>query len=127
MGVKYETINNEQKVEALVSNMNDGEWVPFVVAGQNTGKVQWVRVNGEGESLLATGFWHHTPEEHPDGMPYGVAGNETFHVLEGKAELHTKDGKKITLGKGDVFSASNGFEATWKTLAPFTKFFIVSE
>lgn len=127
MGVKYESMKNEQKVQVIVSNVKEGEWGPFVVAGQNIGKVKWLRINGEGEPLLATGFWHHTPEEHPDGMPYGVKGNETFNVIEGKAELYTTDGKVITLEKGDVFTASNGFEATWKTLAPFTKFFVVSE
>jgi uncharacterized cupin superfamily protein len=127
VGVRYQTIINEQKVQALVSSIKDGEWVPFVEAGQNIGRVQWLRVNGEGESLLATGFWHHTPEEHPDGMLYEVKGNETFHVLKGKAELHTKDGKSISLETGDVFTASNGFEATWKTLSAFTKFFVVSE
>jgi uncharacterized cupin superfamily protein len=55
-----------------------------------------------------------------------VSGTETFHVLEGEAELETPDGTRIALTPGVVVSFPDGFTATWRTRTPFKKFFVVA-
>jgi uncharacterized cupin superfamily protein len=100
-------------------------WEPFVVQGQAVGEVHWLVQAQRPQGVLAAGIWRIGPEEGAE-LPYAVAGSETIHVLEGEAELETSAGEKIRLTSGDVVSLPDGFTATWRTLSPFKKFFVVA-
>ncbi|MER6523503.1 cupin domain-containing protein [Streptomyces sp. NPDC001553] len=62
---------------------------------------------------------------HGAEFPYKPAATDTFHVIEGEAELETPDGEKIELVAGGIYSFTAGFTATWRTRSPFMKFFVV--
>ncbi|SNS23709.1 Monoamine oxidase [Geodermatophilus saharensis] len=100
-------------------------WEPFVVQGQKLGEVHWLVQSQRPQGVLAAGIWRIGPVEGAE-LPYAVAGSETIHVLEGEAELETSDGAKIRLTPGNVVSLPDGFTATWRTLSPFKKFFVVA-
>lgn len=104
---------------------NPNKWEAFIVQGLKLGQVSWLRRTNEDNGVLATGLWKHHEEEHPDGMPYGVEGSETFHVIKGEAEIETEKGEKIVLKEGNSYSFTDGFLGTWKTKGEFIKFFIV--
>ncbi|MFD6186002.1 cupin domain-containing protein [Streptomyces goshikiensis] len=59
-------------------------------------------------------------------FPYKPAATDTFHVIEGEAELETHDGKRIEIVAGGIYSFPAGFTATWRTRTPFMKFFVVA-
>ncbi|WP_101845034.1 cupin domain-containing protein [Halobacillus sp. Marseille-P3879] len=105
---------------------NTEEWEPFIVEGNEIGQVSWLRQTQDENGVLAAGLWRHLPEEHPVGMPYGVAGNETFYVVSGEAEVVTDKGEKVELKEGNSYSFTDGFAGTWTTKKAFVKFFIVS-
>ena len=46
-------------------------------------------------------------------------------MLEGEAEIETPAGDRIRLTPDDVVCLPDGF-TTWRTLAPFRKFFVVA-
>lgn len=100
-------------------------WVPFLVGDQPAGEVHWLRVEERPHGTLATGIWRIGPEEGAC-LPYAVQGSETIQVLEGEAELDVPGGEVIRLGPGDIISLPDGFTATWRTLSPFKKFFVVA-
>ena len=101
-------------------------WEPFEPApGVRIGEVHWLTVNERANGRLAAGLWRIGPDEGAE-IPYAVAGSETFHVLEGEAELETPDGTRIALTPGTVVSLPDGFTATWRTRSPFKKFFVVA-
>jgi uncharacterized protein len=93
-------------------------WEPFHPAPDVTiGEVHWLTAKA--------GLWRIGAEEGAE-IPYAVAGGETFHVLEGEAELETPAGARIALTPGTVVSFPDGFTATWRTRAAFKKFFVVA-
>jgi uncharacterized cupin superfamily protein len=101
-------------------------WEPFKATPELTvGEVHWLTVSERGSGTFAAGLWRIGPEEGAE-IPYAVEGSETFHVLEGEAELETPDGTRIVLMPGTVVSFSDGFTATWRTRTPFKKFFVVA-
>lgn len=126
MSNKIELSINGKKVEVFNSSIHKNQWEPFVIEGEKIGEVSLLRQTEEKQGALTTGLWRHQPDEHPDGMPYAVMGAETFYVLEGEAELLTSNGDKVSLQSGNIYSFSNGFEGTWKTVKPFVKFFVES-
>ncbi|MCX4693482.1 cupin domain-containing protein [Streptomyces sp. NBC_01408] len=97
-------------------------WEPFVEEGREMGQVHFL-VQKEG-GLLA-GLWRTDPEVGAE-IPYNVTGSDTFHVLQGEAELETPDGQKIELIAGGLYSFPDGFSATWRTRSPFVKFFVIA-
>jgi len=105
---------------------NPSKWEPFIVQGMEIGQVSWLRQTQDETGVLSTGLWKHRQEEHPDGMPYGVEGNETFYVVKGEAEIETENGEKIFLKEGNSYSFTDGFFGTWRTKGEFVKFFVVS-
>lgn len=100
-------------------------WEPFVVGDQTVGEVHWLVQAQRPQGVLASGIWRIGPDDGAE-LPYAVAGSETIHVLEGEAELETPAGEKIRLTPGVVISLPDGFTATWRTLSPFKKFFVVA-
>ena len=110
---------------ATVSTTAEDAWEPFVVAGQEVGEVRWIAQDARPEGLLAVGLWRIDPEAGAE-LPYSVAGSETIHVLEGEAELEQADGTTISLTPGIIVTLPDGFTATWRTLSPFKKLFVVA-
>lgn len=86
------------------------------------GQIHWL-VQAEGGPV--SGLWRIGPEEGAE-IPYKAVGTDTFHVIEGEAELETPDGEKIELVAGGIYSFPDGFTATWRTRSPFLKFFVVA-
>jgi uncharacterized protein len=111
---------------ALPAGMDS--WQPFVREdGTVSGEVQWLRASAAGESpALYTGLWRHQPDEEPEGAPYAVSGSETFLLIDGAIELVLPDGTSMRIDKGDIVSFPDGFTATWFTLEPVLKFFVVA-
>jgi uncharacterized cupin superfamily protein len=109
-----------------LTTVDASTWERFQAAPDVTiGEVHWLTVKERENGTLATGLWRIGPEEGAE-IPYAVAGSETFHVLEGEAELETPDGERISLTPGTVVSFPDGFTATWRTRSPFKKFFVVA-
>jgi uncharacterized protein len=109
-----------------LTTVDASTWERFQAAPDVTiGEVHWLTVKERENGTLATGLWRIGPEEGAE-IPYAVAGSETFHVLEGEAELETPDGEWISLTPGTVVSFPDGFTATWRTRSPFKKFFVVA-
>lgn len=99
-------------------------WEPFTVDGVTSGEVHWLRRSGEGEPTYFAGLWRHEPE---GPGPYVVAGSETILVLKGAADLELADGSTVELRVGDFVSFADGFSATWRTLEPFEKLFVLTD
>jgi uncharacterized cupin superfamily protein len=108
------------------TSIDSATWEPFLEGEEQIGEVDWLCQREDETGALFAGLWRHRPEEHPDGVPYRVAGSETFHVLEGACELTLKNGEAIRLQAGDSVTFADGFEATWRTIEPFLKFFVVA-
>ncbi|MBT1188110.1 DUF861 domain-containing protein [Streptomyces sp. CJ_13] len=104
------------------SSITTDSWEPFVEEGREMGQVHFL-VQKEGG--LMAGLWR-TDAEIGAEIPYNVTGSDTFHVLQGEAELETSDGKKIDLIAGGIYSFPDGFSATWRTRSPFVKFFVIA-
>ncbi|MCG7333675.1 cupin domain-containing protein [Sporosarcina sp. ACRSM] len=102
------------------------KWEPFTVEGNEIGQVSWLRQTQNDGGILFSGLWRHEPEEHPNGMPYKVEGNETFYVVKGQAEIEMETGEKIAMKEGHSYSFTDGFSGVWRTHKPFVKFFIAS-
>ena len=102
------------------TSVTAGPWETLIVDGRETGEVHWLR--GEGEPAPTAGLWRIGV----DDFPYNVHGSDTFHVIEGEAELETPDGEKIMLVPGGLYSFPDGFTATWRTRSPFVKFFVIA-
>jgi uncharacterized cupin superfamily protein len=110
---------------ATVSTNAEDVWEPFVLDGQQVGEVRWIAQDVRPQGPLAVGLWRIDPEAGAD-LPYAVAGSETIHVLEGEAELEQADGTTIPLTPGVIITLPDGFTATWRTLSPFKKLFVVA-
>jgi uncharacterized cupin superfamily protein len=110
--------------EYLSSSVTAGSWEPLVEEGREIGQVHWLR--GEAEGLPLSGLWKISPED--GDFPYkAMYGLDTFHVIQGEAELETSSGEKIQLVTGGIYSFPEGFTATWRTRSPFMKFFVVAK
>ena len=105
------------------SSVAAGSWEPLILEGRETGEVHWLR--GEGEAAPVAGLWRIGTDNGAE-FPYNVHGSDTFHVIEGEAELETPDGEKIKLVPGGIYSFPDGFTATWRTRSPFVKFFVMA-
>ena len=46
---------------------------------------------------------------------------ETCYILQGKVEVETKDGKRITFGKGDFVTFPKGLDCVWDIKEPVRK------
>ncbi len=90
------------------------------------GEFHWLRRSGLGEPPMSAGLWRHLPEENPKGFSYEVFGSETLYVIDGAAELTLPDDSVFWLQEGYLASFADGFKATWRTVEPFMKFFVVN-
>lgn len=107
------------------ATLDNPTWEPFIVGDQQVGEVHWLVRSPGPQGVRAAGLWRVDPEEGA-ALPYTVSGSETIHVLAGEAELDTPAGEIVRLTPGDIVSLPDGFTATWRTLSPFTKFFVIA-
>ncbi|MFF1496601.1 cupin domain-containing protein [Streptomyces sp. NPDC058304] len=103
-----------------ISSVTAQSWETYVEDGRKTGEIHWLVQAEEGQ---LAGLWRIDPAEGAE-IPYKPAATDTFHVIEGEAELETPDGEKIELVAGGIYSFPVGFTATWRTRSPFMKFFV---
>jgi uncharacterized cupin superfamily protein len=107
----------------MSSSVSTESWEQLIEDGQRMGQVHWLL---QSENGPLAGLWKIDTEEGAD-IPYRVTtGSDSFHVIEGEAELETPDGEKIQLTAGGIYSFPNGFTARWRTRSPFLKFFVMA-
>ena len=111
------------KAASFVSSSVSAEtWEPLMEDGREIGQVHWLT---QPEPGPASGLWRIGTAEGAE-IPYKVTGTDTFHVIEGEAELETPDGERIRVVAGGIYAFPDGFTATWRTRSPFMKFFVVA-
>lgn len=54
-------------------------------------------------------------------FPWTYDSTEECYLLEGEVSVETKDGDKITFGKGDFVSFPKGLSCTWEVKKPVKK------
>ena len=107
----------------MSSSVSADSWEQVVEDGRKMGQVHWLL---QAENGTLAGLWKIDAEEGAE-IPYRVTtGSDSFHVIEGEAELETPDGEKIQLVAGGIYSFPDGFTATWRTRSPFLKFFVMA-
>jgi uncharacterized cupin superfamily protein len=106
----------------LSSSASADSWEQVIEEGQKMGQVHWLLQSEKGP---VAGLWKVDTEEGAE-MPYRVTGTDSFHVIEGEAELETPDGEKVPLVAGGIYSFPDGFTATWRTRSRFMKFFVIA-
>jgi uncharacterized cupin superfamily protein len=104
------------------SSVSATSWEPLLEDGREIGEVHLL-VRAEGGPVA--GLWRVGAQE-GEAFPYRVTGSDSFHVIEGEAELETLDGEKIALVAGGIYSFPDGFTATWRSRGPFLKFFVIA-
>src|SRR4051812_29015718 len=108
--------------EVVTSSVRAETWEPLIEDGQKLGETHLLR---QEEGGPVVGLWRISVEEGAE-IPYNVTGIDSFHVIEGEAELETPDGERIQLTTGGVYSFPDGFSATWRTRSRFMKFFVIA-
>ncbi|MFF3454627.1 hypothetical protein ACFYXH_09875 [Streptomyces sp. NPDC002730] len=73
------------------SSVTAQSWEPFVEDDREMGQIHLLVQAEEGP---VSGLWRIGPEEGAE-IPYKAVGTDTFHVIEGEAEMETPDGEKI--------------------------------
>ncbi|MFA4984040.1 MAG: cupin domain-containing protein [Candidatus Omnitrophota bacterium] len=54
-------------------------------------------------------------------FPWTYDSTEECYLLEGEVSVETKDGEKVTFGKGDFVSFPKGLSCTWEVRKPVKK------
>ena len=107
----------------MSSSVSTESWEQIIEDGRKMGQVHWLL---QSENGPVAGLWKIDTEEGAE-IPYNVTtGSDSFHVIEGEADLETPDGEKIQLIAGGIYSFPDGFTATWRTRSPFLKFFVMA-
>ena len=104
------------------SSVSADSWEQLVEDGRKVGQVHWLLQSEKGP---VAEFGKVDTEEGAE-LPYRVTGTDSFHVIEGEAELETPDGEMIRLTTGGIYTFPDGFTATWRTRSPFLKFFVIA-
>ncbi|MFI1468916.1 hypothetical protein [Streptomyces wuyuanensis] len=110
--------------------MSADSWEQVVEDGRRMGQVDWLL---QSESGPVAGLWKVDTAKGAE-LPYRVTGSDSFHVIEGEAELESPSGDRIELVPGGIYSFPDGFTATfpdgftatWRTRSPFLTFFVIA-
>ena len=78
--------------------------------GPGPASVHWLRKNEKGDPTYLAGLWHVQPAT----FRWLFFGNETFHVLEGRATITTDDGTSVEVKAGDVISFPINTPSVWE-------------
>jgi uncharacterized cupin superfamily protein len=123
----------DHKREAVMGNIcyshvNTTLWEPMpidspdVLEGDPAPKVHWLKKNEKGEPTYLTGLWLVQPSK----FRWLFFGNETFHVLEGRAIITVDDGASVEVKPGDIISFPINTPSVWEVLEPLKKVFVIS-
>jgi uncharacterized cupin superfamily protein len=76
--------------------------------------------SADGKSVI--GFWRRDPEEGPMVLD---AYHEIAFILEGQVEVTDDDGTVHRAGPGDLLITPKGTRATWHSLSPIKKLWVI--
>ena len=96
--------------------------LPDMLEGDPKPKVHWLKKNEKGDPTYLTGLWYVQPAK----FRWLFFGNETFHVLEGRAVITIDDGTSVEVKPGDIISFPINTPSVWEVLEPLKKFFVIS-
>jgi uncharacterized cupin superfamily protein len=119
-------MTNINTVDIFQLSQNALQWEPHLIEGEESGQVALLRQTEEERGMVVAGLWKHTSGENPNGIPFNVAGSESFHVINGEAELNLENGEILKIEAGNSYSFAAGFSGNWKTITPFSKFFVIN-
>lgn len=101
------------------------DYVPFemnIIGGEGATYVHMLRDASNGEGQLLAGMWRADPVT----IDYVFSGDETFHVLQGEADVELDTGEVVHLSAGDIASFAKGMHSIWRIRSSFEKFFVIS-
>jgi len=96
---------------------------PDVLEGDPAPRVHWLKKNEKGDPTYLTGLWHVQPAK----FRWLFFGNETFHVLEGRATITIDDGASVEVKPGDLLSFPMDTPSVWVVHEAVKKFFVISQ
>ena len=96
---------------------------PDLLEGDPVPRVHWLKKNEKGDPTYLAGLWHVQPAK----FRWLFFGNETFHVLEGRATITTDDGTSVEVKAGDIISFPINTPSVWEVHEALKKFFVISQ
>ena len=93
-----------------------------ILDGDPAPRVHWLHRSGAGEPVHKSGLW----EVQPARFRWIFSGNESFHVLSGRATIVTDDGVRVEVAPGDLAFFPAGTHSIWTVAEPLRKFFAIS-
>lgn len=109
-----------------VGTTEPSAWAPYpieeVEAGDPAAELAAIRTESHDGRMLYVGMWRAQPSR----FRYAFAGDESFHVLEGRVTITVDGGDAVALGPGSIVSFSKGMTSTWEIHEAVTKFFALS-
>ena len=109
-----------------VGTIDPANWDPFpieeVEAGDPAAEVSFIRTESNSGAMLYVGLFRAQPSR----WRYAFAGDESFHLLEGRVTIHVDGGDVVEMTPGSIASFSKGMTSTWEVHEPMKKFFAIS-
>jgi uncharacterized cupin superfamily protein len=111
------------------STINANLWEPMpidepdLIEGDPKPMVHWIKKHEKGDPTYLAGMWAVKPAT----FRWLFFGNETFHVLEGRATITTDDGTSVTVGPGDILSFPIDTPSVWHVTEPLKKVFVIAQ
>ena len=96
---------------------------PDVLEGDPAPKVHWLKKHEKGDPTYLAGLWLVQPSR----FRWLFFGNETFHVLEGRATIETDDGTTVEVGPGDLLSFPIDTPSVWTVKEALKKVFVIAQ
>jgi len=110
------------------STVNSSFWEPMpldtpdMLEGDPEPKVHWLKKNEKGDPTYLAGLWLVKPAV----FRWLFFGNETFHVLEGRAVITIDDGTSVEVKPGDIISFPMNTPSVWEVKETLKKMFVIS-
>jgi uncharacterized cupin superfamily protein len=95
---------------------------PDMLEGDPDPKVHWLKKNEKGDPTYLAGLWLVKPAK----FRWLFFGNETFHVLEGRATITIDDGTSVEVKPGDIISFPMNTPSVWEVKETLKKMFVIS-
>ena len=93
-----------------------------LLQGDPVPKVHWLKKNEKNDPVYLTGLWWVQPAT----FRWLFFGNETFHVLEGRATITIDDGTSVLVKPGDIISFPMNTPSVWEVHEPLKKVFVIT-
>ena len=72
------------------------------------------------DEIISAGSWPTWKKEESE-FSWDYSNQETWLILEGRAEVETEDGEEMAFGVGDWVVFPVGLKCTWRILEPIKK------